>query len=143
MQTALIWRYTRKQAVADGVLIDITEKYGDICQKFYSDIPITCSAEVYNNLLQTVDAVGDTTIEEQIHQLLWFSNNPDSSEFSNNGEFEIARFLARNLVGQPELLATAYYNTDEDRDEIMITMPAEVLGDADDDGSYLMPKAEN
>lgn len=72
--------YTRAQAIADGVLVDLNLAAPDVCRQHYK-YPIACTAAVWNMIERAVENGAD--IPGTVHDLLWMSRVCVSRRFSD------------------------------------------------------------
>src|ERR1700712_2204933 len=64
--TPIVYSYSRKQALADGLLVDLSIPVGDVGH-------VACTAAVYHRYLvpdKTMEAMGQS-LEGRTHDLLW------------------------------------------------------------------------
>jgi hypothetical protein len=113
-ENEIIYSYTRKQAITDGVLIDVTElakEAGFIC-------PIALTSVVYEKYVRVPEDVEDTDEKGRLWDVLM-----------------VLRYAARNSVGKSEVLFQLSLQMGGNEMEI-VTLKA-VCG-SDDDGEMCL-----
>jgi hypothetical protein len=113
-ENEIIYSYTRKQAITDGVLIDVTElakEAGFIC-------PIALTSVVYEKYVRVPEDVEDTDEKGRLWDVLM-----------------VLRYAARNSVGRSEVLFQLSLQMGGNEMEI-VTLKA-VCG-SDDDGEMCL-----
>lgn len=50
----VISRYTRAQAIEDGILIDLRPRALEVCQEHFGDAPVACTASVWGIIQRAV-----------------------------------------------------------------------------------------
>lgn len=69
----IIDQYTRQQAIKDGVLVDLTQDYGELCQEHYK-IPVACTAAVWGIVDKAVkNEKYANDYNGVLHDILWMS----------------------------------------------------------------------
>lgn len=83
----VIHRYTRAQAIADGVLVDLSAVAPDVCRQHYK-VPVACTASVWGIIEKAVkNPRWFNSVEGVVHDLLWMSKacrravDPSTVEF--------------------------------------------------------------
>lgn len=67
MDYDLIFKYTRKQAIEDGVLVDITEP----AKEKGFRVPVAVTSAVWHDFIVPPEAAIGQSIEGRLHDLLW------------------------------------------------------------------------
>lgn len=62
--------YTRAQAIADGVLVDLSQVAPDVCRQHYK-YPVACTSEVWALIEEATEHGAD--VNGTVHDLLWMS----------------------------------------------------------------------
>lgn len=69
----VIHRYTRAQAIADGVLVDLSAACPDVCRQHYP-VPVACTASVWALIDKAVkNPRWSNDLNGVVHDLLWMS----------------------------------------------------------------------
>jgi hypothetical protein len=69
----VIYQYTRAQAIADGVLIDLSAIHPALCRAHYKH-PVACTAAVWSLIQQAIGCPAlHNDLEGVIHDILWMS----------------------------------------------------------------------
>lgn len=69
----VIYSYSRAQAIEDGVLVDLSEKFGDLVREHYK-VPVAVTASVWEIITKAVNNprwMND--FDGVIHDILWMS----------------------------------------------------------------------
>ncbi len=73
--------YTRAQAIADGVLVDLNAAAPDVCRQHYK-YPMACTPAVWAMIERAVENGAD--IPGTVHDLLWMSRVYISRRFDDS-----------------------------------------------------------
>ncbi|WP_035497586.1 DUF6573 family protein [Citrifermentans bremense] len=91
----VIHSYSRAQAFSDGVLVNLSANYPDLCKRHHR-YPIACTAAVWHLIELAVDESNGSSHAGWIHDILWMSKFP-TTKYSD-GVGEVVEFV----VGLPE-----------------------------------------
>lgn len=70
----VISRYTRNQAISDGVLADLSAICPDVCKEIYPGISVACTEAVWRDVQKAVASEKHCNdLPGVIHDLLWMS----------------------------------------------------------------------
>jgi hypothetical protein len=116
--------YTRKQAIEDGVLVDLSAVAPDVCSQHFK-YPVACTAAVWSIIDKAVqNKKHHNDLNGVVHDILWMSRkaswgiNPDTRHFGViiKGAGRQSKFALKIVVSPgdtPEPVLTVMMN-DED-----------------------------
>jgi hypothetical protein len=90
----VIFSYTRAEAIADGVLADLSAQCPDVCRQHYKH-PIACTAAVWAMIEETAAIPGHDVIGV-VSDILWMSRRAQTEAPDESTR------LFRVLLGDPE-----------------------------------------
>jgi hypothetical protein len=90
----VIFRYTRAEAIADGVLVDLGALCPDVCRQHYKH-PIACTAVVWAMIEETAAIPGHDVLGA-VSDILWMSRRAQTEAPDESTR------LFRVLLGDPE-----------------------------------------
>ena len=76
----IIHKYTRSDAIADGVLVDLSANFPDECRQLYK-YPIACTAAVWRIIEQSIAGDKTNSYKGVIWDLLWMSQKGITKRF--------------------------------------------------------------
>lgn len=93
----LIYSYSREQAIADGVLIDLSARYPEICSEHYK-WPVACTSSIWNLIQLFADEADGASPAGVVHDILWMSRFPIRKYQEGVGETCIFLFCIPEAV---------------------------------------------
>jgi hypothetical protein len=89
-----IYVYTRKEAIEDGVLIDLTENFPDICKAY--KWPVACTAGVWAIIERATNKKTSTSdLSGVVHDVIWMSQRYQSQRYQTKKWETGAMFLVK------------------------------------------------
>jgi hypothetical protein len=95
----IIHAYTRRQALADGVLVDVSEMAQEAGVKF----PTAVTAAVWAQYVEVPDGVGGQDVEGRLWDILWMFRNAARSCHGSEIHFQL-HVRNDNRPGEPPLV---------------------------------------